>query len=117
MPLGVIKVSIKLNDEQKKNVLKETSKIISKVTGKPESYIMAIVEDNINFIMSGDSSKPAAFIQIKGIGGINPNTNQRMSQEICKLLNEKFGITGERIYLNFENVEASDWGWDSKTFG
>ncbi len=39
------------------------------------------------------------------------------SEQICKLLKDSLGIAPDRVYLNFTDVEAGNWGWNEPTFG
>jgi phenylpyruvate tautomerase PptA (4-oxalocrotonate tautomerase family) len=43
--------------------------------------------------------------------------NRQLSQKLCRLLNESLGVPESRIYLNFTEVAASNWGWKGATFG
>jgi len=43
--------------------------------------------------------------------------NQQLSQKIGSLLNESFGVSPDRVYLNFPDVPAANWGWNGDTFG
>jgi phenylpyruvate tautomerase PptA (4-oxalocrotonate tautomerase family) len=43
--------------------------------------------------------------------------NRKLSQQVCKLLNDSLGVPEDRVYLNFTDVEASNWGWNGSTFG
>jgi hypothetical protein len=83
-------------------------------TGKPEEYVMVTVGQS-GMLMSGKGGD-AAFVDVRGIGGLNSETNRRLSQQICKLLKDSMGITGDRVYLNFTDVEAENWGWNGSTF-
>ena len=54
---------------------------------------------------------------MRGIGGLTAAVNRQLSQKVCQLLNESLGVPTDRIYLNFTDVEASNWGWQGNTFG
>ncbi len=41
------------------------------------------------------------------IGGLNCETNRKLSQEICNLLKDSLGIASDRVYLNFTEVELA----------
>ena len=63
------------------------------------------------------NSGDAAFVDIRSIGGLTDDVNRRLSQNVCKLLNDALGVPPNRIYLNFTDVQASHWGWNGSTFG
>ena len=65
------------------------------------------------------SSKPgdAAFVDIRSIGGLNDDVTRQLSQKIGSLLNESLGVPPDRIFLNFTDVAAGNWGWHNDAFG
>lgn len=67
-------------------------------------------------LMSGKGGE-AAFVDIRSIGGLSGDVNRTLSQQICKLLNDSLRIAPDRIYLNFIDIEAANWGWNGSTFG
>jgi phenylpyruvate tautomerase PptA (4-oxalocrotonate tautomerase family) len=64
-----------------------------------------------------DTPPTAAFVDVRSIGGLTNDVNRTLSQKVCKLLKESHGVPEDRVYLNFTEVEASDWGWNGSTFG
>jgi phenylpyruvate tautomerase PptA (4-oxalocrotonate tautomerase family) len=66
--------------------------------------------------MSG-SQNAAAFADLRSIGGINAATCKVLSQKICDYLHKELAIDKDRIYCNFSDVSASNWGWNGTTFG
>jgi phenylpyruvate tautomerase PptA (4-oxalocrotonate tautomerase family) len=75
-----------------------------------------VVANHSDMLMSG-KAEDAAFVDIRSIGGLNNETNRKLSQQICKLLQDSLGIAPDRVYLNFSDVEAGNWGWNGSTFG
>jgi phenylpyruvate tautomerase PptA (4-oxalocrotonate tautomerase family) len=59
----------------------------------------------------------AAFVDLRSIGGLSDDVNRQLSQKVCRLLSESVGVPSNRIYLNFTDVEAANWGWNGQTFG
>ena len=115
MPLLKLETTVALSDEKKKTVLAALSKAIAETIGKPEQYVMVTASQSA-MLMSGKAGE-AAFVDIRSIGGLNGETNRKLSQQICKLLKESLGIAPDRVYLNFSDVDAGNWGWNGSTFG
>ena len=92
---------------------KDLSKMIADLTGKPERYVMTMIKRNINMTFSG-SDDPCCFITVKSIGSLNPSL---MSKSLCELIESKTNINTNRIYIEFIDVKASNWGFNSSTFG
>ncbi len=111
MPL----IKIESAKEIPSDVLDGLSKIAAETIGKPETYVM-VSATKAELMMSGAAGN-AAFVEIKSIGGLTHAVCEKLSAKICDLLNEKLGIPTDRIYLNFTDVPASQWGFDGSLFG
>jgi phenylpyruvate tautomerase PptA (4-oxalocrotonate tautomerase family) len=114
MPLLKLETTVSLSDENGKSLLAALSKTVAGIIRKPEQYVMITVSHSA-MLMSGKSGD-AAFVDIRSIGGLNGETNRKLSEQICKLLKDSLGIAPDRVYLNFSDVEAGNWGWNGSTF-
>jgi phenylpyruvate tautomerase len=115
MPLLKLETTAVLSDDKRKALLASLSKITAETIGKPEEYVMAIFSPAA-MLMSGKPGE-AAFVDLRSIGGLGGDVRRELSQKICKLLNDALAVPQNRIYLNFTNVEAGNWGWNGNTFG
>lgn len=115
MPLLKLETTVPLADEKRNALLVALSKIVAQTIGKPEQYVMVTISPAA-ILMSGKAG-PACFIDIRSIGGLTGEVNEKLTREVCQTLNEMLGVPPERIYLNFTDVAASDWGWKGNTFG
>ena len=110
MPYINVSTSAKVNDKEK--LLKEISILISALTNKSRGFVMAKIDDNCQ--MYFDDKSPSCFLEIKSIGSLNPS---EMAKPISDFVSEKIGIPIDRIYISFEDVPASLWAWNGRTFG
>tara|TARA_Y100001968_G_C18694010_1_gene408202 strand:+ start:165 stop:503 length:339 start_codon:yes stop_codon:yes gene_type:complete len=92
---------------------KEISKMVADLTGKSENYVMTIIQSNTQMTFAG-TDEPCCFIKLKSIGSIKPSL---MSKSLCELISSKTNIKTNRIYIEFKDVKASNWGYNSSTFG
>ena len=115
MPFLKLETTVALSEDQKGNLPGSLSKAVASAIGKPEQYVMVSLSQLV-MLMSGKGGE-AAFVDIRSIGGLNSGVNRKLSQQVCKLLNDSLGIAPDRIYLNFTDVEAGNWGWNGSTFG
>ena len=115
MPLLRLETSVALPEDKRKALLASLSKAVAETIGKPEQYVM-VTASQAATLMSG---KPGdgAFVDLRSIGGLSDEVNRELSQQVCKLLKDSLGISPDRVYLNFTDVEASNWGWNGSTFG
>jgi len=115
MPLLTLQTSVRLSNQQRHDLLAPLSKRVSECIGKPERYVMVIVSEQV--MMMAGSDQPAAFADIRSIGGLNREVNRTLSEGVCRVLQDQLGISPDRVYLGFTSVSAENWGWDSGTFG
>ena len=110
MPYINVLTSAKVNDKGK--LLEEISILISSLTNKSRTFVMAKIDDNCQ--MYFDDETPSCFLEIKSIGSLNPS---QMAKPISDFVYEKIGIPIDRNYISFEDVQASFWAWIGRTFG
>ena len=110
MPFINIATSAKIKD--KKKLLDEITILISSLTNKSKRFVMAKIDDDSEMYFEDES--PCCFIEIKSIGSIKPS---EIKKPIFNFIYEKIGIPVDKIYIRFEDVSASMWGWNGKTFG
>ena len=110
MPYINLSTSAKVNDKDK--LLEEISTLISSLTKKSRRFVMAKIDDNCQ--MYFDEVTPTCFLEIKSIGSLNPS---EMAKPISDFIYEKIGIPIDKIYISFQDVPASLWAWNGRTFG
>jgi len=110
MPYINVSTSAKVNDKDK--LLEEISILISSLTKKSKRFVMARLDDNCEMYFEDESL--CCFLEIKSIGSLNPS---EMAKPISKFVYEKIGIPIDKIYISFQDVPASMWAWNGRTFG
>ena len=111
MPL--INVRTNISDVQTPDaLLKKLSAALASATGKPESYVMTLLDSGVPMTFAGNN-EPCAYVEIKSIGALAP---LEMSDQFCELIKTSLGISKDRIYIGFDGVNASPWGWNGRTF-
>ena len=110
MPYINVSTSAKIND--KKKFLEEISILVSSLTNKSKRLVMARIDDNSEMYFEDET--PCCFVEIKSIGSLNPS---EMAKPVSTFLYEKMGIPIDKIYISFEDVPASMWAWNGRTFG
>ena len=109
MPFINVSTSVKIDD--KKKLLEEISSLVSSLTNKSKRFVMAKLNDNSKMYFEDQS--PCCFLEIKSIGSLNPS---EMAKPISNFIYEKMGIPIDKIYISFEDVPASMWAWNGRTF-
>ncbi len=110
MPYINVSTSVKIED--KKKMLEEISTLVSTLTNKSKRFVMAKLDDSSEMYFANES--PCCFLEVKSIGSLNPS---EMAKPISNFIHQKIGIPMDRIYISFEDVSASMWAWNGRTFG
>tara|TARA_B100000242_G_scaffold195008_1_gene140720 strand:- start:601 stop:933 length:333 start_codon:yes stop_codon:yes gene_type:complete len=107
-----INVSTSAEVDDKKKLLEEISILVSSLTNKSKKFVMAKLNDNCDMYFNDQSV--CCFLEIRSIGSLNPS---EMSKPISDFVHEKMGIPSDNIYISFEDVSATKWAWNGRTFG
>lgn len=112
MPLLNIRSNTTIED--KTALALATSKQVAQLLGKPENYVMVIVEDDQHLVFAGNE-QPAAYLELKSINLPESKTTE-LSAALCEFISEKLAIDSSRIYIEFSNAQRHMWGWSGATF-
>jgi phenylpyruvate tautomerase len=115
MPLLKLETTVVLPEDKRKALLASLSKTVAETIGKPEQYVM-VTASRAAMLMAGNPGD-AAFVDVRSIGGLTGEVNRKLTLQVCELLAAFLGIPQVRIYLNFTDVGAANWGWNGSTFG
>jgi len=113
MPFIQVNTSSKSVLEDDALLQNDISKMVAELTGKSEDYVMTMIQSDIKMTFAG-SDEPSCFIKVKSIGSLSPSS---MSKSLCELIASKTNISTSRIYIEFTDVKASNWGFNGTTFG
>ena len=61
------------------------------------------------------TSEPLAFVELRAIG-LPTNQTGELARGLCEFIRTEFGIPGNRVFINFVDVQANLWGWNGETF-
>ncbi|QGY40587.1 hypothetical protein GM415_10775 [Pseudodesulfovibrio cashew] len=109
-----IKVETNVSAPGAEETVKALSALAADMLGKPEQYVLAILEDGKTLVFGG-SAEPAAYVTLDSIG-LPEGRTAEFSASICRFLESALGIPGERVYIAFGDIERHLFGWDGKTF-
>lgn len=113
MPFIDSKVTMKLTDSQKEMLKSALGKAIS-VMNKTETYLMVGILDGYDLFMGGKKLEKGAFISVQVLGNVNSELSEKMTAEICRIVNEQLGIPGDCVYVNYMGFK--DWGCNGQNF-
>lgn len=112
MPL--LQINTNATTYNKDSVLKETSAAVASMLGKPESYVMVILNTEVDMTFAG-KHEPCAHLKLKSLG-LDQSQTANYSATLCELMHDQLGIESSRVYIEFAGPERHMWGWDNSTF-
>lgn len=92
----------------------EFSGKIAELLSKPESYVQVRIESGCTMSFGGETGK-TAFVELFSLG-LDEATAAACSEALCQLIEERFSIPANRIYLKMADHPRGMWGWDGQTF-
>ncbi|KAK6942024.1 Macrophage migration inhibitory factor [Dillenia turbinata] len=87
------------------DILKDATKAVAKIIGKPESYVMILLNGGVP-IEFGGTEEPAAYGELISIGGLGPSVNGKLSSTLAEILQTKLFLDPSRFYVKFYDVEV-----------
>ena len=115
MPTVKLMISKKLDRNEKEDLALRLTSLVAEALGKPESVTQALVLDDAVISFGGNFLAPSAFLEVMSIGGLSPKVCRHLSSVLCGLFAD-YGVSAQRVYINFNEKRACDWGWNSDTF-
>ena len=97
-------------------LLRELSRELAALLGKPERYVMTLLQGSVAMTFAGDPL-PCAYVEVKSIGALEGERTSRLSAALCSWLQRRLAVPEDRTYISFEDVPGRLWGWDGGTFG
>lgn len=113
MPFIDAKISMPVSDE-KKEILKNALGQFSASIGKSEQWTMIGIDDNYDLWFSGNKMEKAAYVTVSLYGSAASDSYNKMTGQICSLLEDVLGIPADNIYISYHPVH--DWGWNGENF-
>ena len=114
MPFIDSKVSVKITEEQEKELKTRLGQAISIIPGKSENWLMTGFEDEYHLYFRGDNSQPTAYIEVRLFGSPNKAAFQKMTEEITKIFGDVLGIAPDHMYIKYS--ATPEWGWNGGNF-
>lgn len=82
--------------------------------GKGEAYLMVEISDNCRLYFGGKNDSDIAFFEVKLLGKARREQYEALTERICEIVSDQFGISGDKVYVKFEEVEH--WGFNGFMF-
>ena len=115
MPFVSLQSNATLADSARSDLALALAQLVSQELGKPLDYIQVHLQLGAFLTFAGTEEK-TAFIDLRSLG-LPPDKPAVLSASLCRLLQEHLDIAPQRVFLNFQDMPRTHWGWDGRTFG
>ncbi|XP_021933369.1 macrophage migration inhibitory factor homolog isoform X3 [Zootermopsis nevadensis] len=95
--------------------LKQTTALIAKTLGKPESYCVATVIPDLLLVWGG-STDPCGTATLMSIGKLGVEENKKHAAVLYDHIEKNLGIPRNRLYITFIDEDAANVGYNGTTF-
>lgn len=112
MPFIKVETNIRVKDVPA--VTKQLSELAADLMGKPEIYVLAVLEPEKSLLFGG-TDDPAAYVTLDSIRLPEERTPD-FSKAICAFLETELAIPPNRVYIAFGDITPHRFGWDGRTF-
>lgn len=114
MPFIDVKTTVAMNEAQKESVKSKLGAWIQAIPGKSEEWLMVGIQDDYCLYFKGNQNAPTAFVQVEVYGNENKAAFNKLTGEICNILNAELGIPKDRVYVSY--LATTNWGWNGGNF-
>lgn len=114
MPMLKLFLNTPVTADEHASALAELSATVAENLGKPERYMMVSLHPETPLMFAGDTS-PAAAADLASIG-LSSSQTPALAAALCALIERRFAIPPDRVYITFRDVDRAFWGWNGGTF-
>lgn len=114
MPTLKIQTNVPVADGGRASLIHQISAAVSQMLGKPEAYVMVILEDGRDMLFAG-STDPAAYLELKSLA-LPEDQTARLCESLCDLVERLLGVPPSRTYIELTSPPRHMFGWDRSTF-
>ncbi|XP_074270728.1 uncharacterized protein LOC141594621 isoform X1 [Silene latifolia] len=104
MPCLNISTNVNLEGVDTSAILSEATSSIATIIGKPPAYVMVVLKGSVPMAFGG-TEQPAAYGELVSIGGLNPDTNKKLSAAIAAILETKLSVPKSRFFIKFYDTK------------
>ncbi len=94
-------------EERTKVITKNLIRAVSRFTGEPETEIRVEIAGNRKMRMA-ESDEPIAHVEIRNVE-ISKDRAKELTQAICPVIEDVFGIRDNHIYIAVVSTRNSMW--------
>lgn len=104
----------KITPEIKKTLVEKLGKAIEIIPGKTDEWLMLNFNSEAQMAFRSTELGGAAMVEVEILGTASADDKEKLTEAICKIVTEVLGISGERTYVTYREVDT--WGYNGMNF-
>ncbi len=113
MPYFSIETNKKIEISETEKISKKASRFLAEMMSKPEQVIMVAIKPGTPLIFGG-TGEPCAFVRIKALG-LDKGRCPEYSGKVCGFLEREIGVPGNRVFIEFTDIDGKCFGYNGNT--
>ncbi len=113
MPFINVKTTAAIDAAKQEVLDQELRRICKECLGKGENWVMTGYEPQATLFFQGES-EAIAYVEVKCYGEPTKTAADRMTEQVCGLVETQLGIPSARIYVSYFSTDK--WGWNGGNF-
>ena len=114
MPFIRTTTNKELSQKEKVKLRELYGKLIEKIPGKSEEWLMISISDGTYMAFRGEDEEPCAMIEVDLLGAADSSALDEMTEAVCDKVGNLLDIDPARIYVRYQSFEH--WGYNRFNF-
>lgn len=114
MPFIETKTTVKISEEQERELKAEYGRAIELISGKSEEWLMLDFVGGERMAFKGTTEPDIAMLDVHIFGRATDGEYARLTEKLCEIASRILGIPKNRIYVKY--TESEHWGWNGFNF-
>ena len=115
MPLLKITTNSHAQDLTPVEFQRELASKAAELVGKKLDYVMTSLEFIEHMTFAG-TDEPVAYLEFKNIGTLDNELTSKLSDLFCEAMGTHLNVAPERVYIEFQEAQRHQWGWNHRNF-
>ena len=114
MPYLSVETSQPLGPSQERAFLERATEWVETRLDKPRAVVMVSIMAGRAMAFAG-TRDPAAFVRLKSIG-LDAGRCPDLAAELSLFLETELGLSPDRVFIDFQDLDRTLFAWNGKTF-
>ncbi len=114
MPTLKIHTNVSVSAADRSQLLASASRTVAELLGKPERYVMVLLEPPAAMAFAG-TEQPAAYLELKSLA-LPEDQTAALSAALTQWVSTWLKVSADRLYIEFSSPPRHLFGFNGGTF-